>query len=128
MKTFIALASIALLSCGMAAAQSSDSNSQSAATTQNSQGTSITPPGDRRDQYGNTVAPDGSVTPKGANTPGTNQSHSRPSSMSNPNERNNQNKQGTSFTPPGDRTDEYGDIVAPDGSVTPKGADSPGTR
>jgi hypothetical protein len=43
------------------------------ADTSNKQGTSATPPGDRRDRYGDTVAPDGSVTPKGANTPGTGQ-------------------------------------------------------
>jgi hypothetical protein len=120
MKKFIYVVSIALLSCGFVMAQSTDSSSQGAAATQDTQGTSATPPGDRRDRYGDTIAPDGTVTPKGANTPGS-QSDSQPASMG----ADTSNKQGTSATPPGDRRDRYGDTVAPDGSVTPKGANTP---
>jgi hypothetical protein len=36
---------------------------------QNDQSTRPTPPGDTRDKYGDTIAPDGSDTPRGANTP-----------------------------------------------------------
>jgi hypothetical protein len=123
MKKLICLASVVLLSCGIVMAQSTDSSSQSTSATQNTQGTSPTPPGDRRDRYGDTIAPDGSVTPRGANTPGKTQDNSQPSSMSSPS--TTQNTQGTSPTPPGDRRDRYGDTVAPDGSVTPKGANTP---
>jgi hypothetical protein len=52
-------------------AQSTNDSSQGSST-QNTQGTRSTPPGDRRDRFGDTVAPDGSITPRGANTPGTN--------------------------------------------------------
>lgn len=127
MKKFVYLASIALLCCGFSVAQSTSDTSQSSQTTQ-SQGSSTrstTPPGDRRDRYGDTVAPDGTVTPKGANTPGSNTdtSTSQPSSMSTPDNQGDAKKP----VPPGDRRDRYGDTVAPDGSVTPKGANTPGS-
>lgn len=122
MKKLICLASVALLSCGIVMAQSTDSSSQSKSATQNTQGTSPTPPGDRRDRYGDTIAPDGTATPKGANSPGQIQGDTRqPSSMSSPS-----TTQGTSATPTGDRRDRYGDTIAPDGTATPKGANTPG--
>ncbi len=114
MKKFIYVASIALLSCGLSMAQST------------SQGTSPTPPGDTRDKYGDTVAPDGSTTPRGANTPGARPNDSQPSSMG-ASTSDKSDTQGTSPTPEGDRRDKYGDTVAPDGSTTPKGANTPGS-
>jgi hypothetical protein len=124
MKKFVYVASIALLSCGFAMAQT-DSSTQGTSNTQNPQGTSATPQGDRRDRYGDTVAPDGTVTPKGTNTPGSssNSPSNSPSSMGG----NTSNSRGTAPTPPGDRRDRYGDTVAPDGTDTPKGTNTPGT-
>ncbi len=122
MKKFICLASIALLSCGTVMGQSTDSSAQSTSTAQQStQGTSVTPPGDRRDRYGDTIAPDGTDTPKGANTFDKSSRASQPSSMSNS---TTQNTQGVGPTPPGDRRDRYGDTIAPDGTDTPKGANT----
>jgi len=119
MRRFVYVVSVALLSCGFVMAQ-----------TQDQQGTSPTPPGDRRDRYGDTIAPDGSDTPKGANTfpKGDNsQQSSQPSSMGKDTS-GNSNTQGIGPTPPGDRRDRYGDTVAPDGSTTPKGANTPGSQ
>jgi hypothetical protein len=128
MKKFVYVASITLLCCGFSVAQSTSDNSQSSQASQSQQGSSTqstTPPGDRRDRSGDTVAPDGTVTPKGANTPGANgdTSTSQPSSMSTPDAQGDQKK----AVPPGDRRDRYGDTVAPDGTVTPKGANTPGS-
>jgi hypothetical protein len=122
MKKLVCLASIALMCSGFALAQSTSDTSQSNSATQNQQGASPTPPGDRRDRYGATIAPDGSVTPKGANTPGSG-SNPQPGSMST---QGTQGQKPASPTPPGDRRDRYGDTIAPDGSVTPKGTNTPG--
>lgn len=122
MKKSICLASIALLSCSSVMAQSTDSSAQGTSTVQQStQGTSSTPPGDRRDRYGDTIAPDGTATPKGSNTVGKSSSDVQPSSTSNSAP---PNVQGTGPTPTGDRRDRYGDTIAPDGTATPKGANT----
>jgi hypothetical protein len=123
MKNLIYLASVAVLCCGFGMAQTSSTDSSQSQTAPGNQQTSRpTPPGDQRDKYGDTVAPDGTVTPKGTNTPGATTNSAQPPSMSNQGS-DNRNKPA----PPGDRRDRYGDTVAPDGTVTPKGANTPGS-
>ena len=123
MKSLIYLASVTVLCCGSGMAQTSPTDSSQSQTTQSNQQTSRpTPPGDQRDKYGNTVAPDGTVTPKGTNTPGDATDSTQPPSMS-----GQASENGNKTTPPGDRRDRYGDTVAPDGTVTPKGANTPGS-
>ena len=117
MKNFICLASIALLSCGMAVAQSTDSSSQSNSTQGNSTTQKTqrnTPVGDTRDAYGDIVAPDGSTTPRGtlSNSP-------HPHDPNTGDAKAGQHTQRP--TPTGDSRDAYGDVVAPDGSTTPRG-------
>ena len=125
MKNLICLAAIALLSSVVAIAQSTDSSSQNNSTnqstqTQNSQGTRSTPIGDTRDTYGDTVAPDGTTTPRGTNSPSAHRSDSNQSDAGDA--KASQYEQRP--TPPGDTRDAYGDVVAPDGSTTPRGTTS----
>lgn len=99
---FVTLAAIALLTCGIALAQSTQSGST------NPQGGTSAP-----SAGATTTAPDGSTTPKADdNSQTTKPSDSQPSSMSNPSSGVPEN--GTSASPSSPVT------TAPDGSTTPK--------
>jgi hypothetical protein len=117
-KKIVYLASVALLTGAAALAQSSGSAAQSTSDTQAAQGASPAQ-GDSADRYGNTVAPDGSTKPQDTSTPDKKSDNSQSSTD---NGSTAHNKRSSDITPPGDSRDRYGDIIAPDGSVLPAGA------
>lgn len=98
----------------------SQPNSSQPSSMSSPQSTQSAPPGDRRDRFGNTIAPDGTDTPRGTNTFGKKDDNSTVPA----NGTSTPSSQKTSATPTGDRRDRYGDTVAPDGSTTPAGANT----